>query len=640
MMKRSTSYPKPESLEATAHSHRLEQYSRYAPTLIAGALVVISALFLPLVLFYLAWQLGPPFEKSTLQGALCSSLIFSIPLFFVCISIHKSLVPAGLAEKYLNWKPGFCHALSRTSKGVILICLPLQIIYTSLEWFEGGQWNDSLGRCLFILNMGILAGCFYQASRRLSCEARNRCPQNTPRLSMHLGMLWSICLPVALMIMAAMGFYFTALQLSWRLFWSYAILMGIGLLTSFAGRLLLTTQFRIKLRKLEENKIEQTDQDDKIDISGISTQVNRLLRITAIVATIVIGWQIWSGVLPAVGWLDQVELWNAARDFTVNGVTPSVTLRHLLVAIGLLGITVMLSRNLPGLLEIVLLDRLPLDRGGRYAISFVIRYLVGVFGILLVFRWVGFSWTSVQWLAAGLTVGLGFGLQEIFANLVSGIIILIERPIRVGDFVTVNGVTGNVTQMELRATTIRDLDHRESIIPNKRFITEDVTNWTLSDRLSRIVLPVGIAYGSDTRKAQQTLYRVAKENSNVVFDPPAEVVFSGFGDSTLNFELKVMIPTRELYFQVQHELNMAIDSAFRDENIEIAFPQQDVHLHGLEKLPAISHSADGMAASHDRSSTASAGPGRTMPQTIKQGGVPDPMETREPPDVTHGRRAS
>ena len=111
MMKRSTSYPKPESLEATAHSHRLEQYSRYAPTLIAGALVVISALFLPLVLFYLAWQLGPPFEKSTLQGALCSSLIFSIPLFFVCISIHKSLVPAGLAEKISQLETGILPCL-------------------------------------------------------------------------------------------------------------------------------------------------------------------------------------------------------------------------------------------------------------------------------------------------------------------------------------------------------------------------------------------------------------------------------------------------------------------------------------------------------------------------------------------------
>ena len=109
------------------------------------------------------------------------------------------------------------------------------------------------------------------------------------------------------------------------------------------------------------------------------------------------------------------------------------------------------------------------------------RYLVGVFGLLFAFQVVGFSWGSVQWLAAGLTVGLGFGLQEIFANLISGLIILIERPVRVGDIVTVNGTTGTVCSMQLRATTIRDRDECELIVPNKKFITEDVMNWTLSD---------------------------------------------------------------------------------------------------------------------------------------------------------------
>ena len=634
-MSATTNHSGAEQLEAPGHSHRLEQYSRYAPTLRAGALVIISAMFLPLFLFYLAWQLGPPFEKSTLQGALCSSLVFSIPLFFAGISIHKSLVPGGLAEKYLHWKPGLCRALSRTSQGMILFCLPLQVVYTSLEWFEGGQWNDSFGRFLFILNMAALSVCLYRAVLSLRREDWHHCAQHPSRIYLQRTLFGCIGLPLTLMIMAAMGFYFTAVQLSWRLFWSYAILMGIGLLTGFAGRLLLTTQFRIKLRKLEETREPEMLEEDRIDISGISTQVNRLLRITAIVATLVIGWHIWAGVLPAVNWLDQVALWNAARDFTVNGVTPQVTLRDLLIAIGSLGITIMLSRNLPGLLEIVLLDRLPLDRGGRYAISFVMRYLVGVFGILLAFRWVGFSWTSVQWLAAGLTVGLGFGLQEIFANLVSGIIILIERPIRVGDFVTVNGVTGNVTRMELRATTIRDLDHRESIIPNKRFITEDVTNWTLSDRLSRIVLPVGIAYGSDTRKAQETLYRVARDNPDVVVDPAPEVVFSGFGASTLDFELKVMIPNREIYFEVQHELNMAIDSAFREANIEIAFPQQDVHLHGLEKLASIPHPGQEGAAPSARGL-----PHGTMTRTAKPVNVSGHGDPPQAPDATSKRRAS
>ena len=175
------------------------------------------------------------------------------------------------------------------------------------------------------------------------------------------------------------------------------------------------------------------------------------------------------------------------------------------MSVGILCITWVLSRNLPGLLELTLIDRLPLDRGGRYAISFVVRYLVGLFGVLLACKNVGFSWSSVQWLAGALALGLGFGLQEIFSNLVSGLIILIERPVRVGDFVTINGITGHVSQMQLRATTIRDLDMRELIVPNKKFITEDIINWSLSDQMARLIVNVGVAYESDTKKVQETL---------------------------------------------------------------------------------------------------------------------------------------
>jgi potassium efflux system protein len=180
-------------------------------------------------------------------------------------------------------------------------------------------------------------------------------------------------------------------------------------------------------------------------------------------------------------------------------------------------------------------------------------------------------------------------LQEIFANLVSGLIILFERPIRIGDLVTVNGITGNVTRMQIRATTITDFDRRELIVPNKKFITEDVVNWTLSDSISRLVLPVGIAYGSDTALAERTLLDCARRHPLVMDEPAAQALFKGFGDSTLDFELRIFIATREHYIEVLHQLNTAIDEAFRKENIEIAFPQQDLHIRSVvETLPTLS----------------------------------------------------
>ena len=147
-------------------------------------------------------------------------------------------------------------------------------------------------------------------------------------------------------------------------------------------------------------------------------------------------------------------------------------------------------------------------------------------------------------------------------------------------------MTGTVTSMQLRATTIKDLDFRELIVPNKKFITEDVMNWTLTDRRSRIVLNVGVAYGSDTQLVQESLMKVATRHPLVQSEPPPDVFFNEFGDSTLNFQLRVFIPSREIFAKVKHELNMQVDAEFRAKGIEIAFPQQDIYIKNLKDLPA------------------------------------------------------
>lgn len=155
---------------------------------------------------------------------------------------------------------------------------------------------------------------------------------------------------------------------------------------------------------------------------------------------------------------------------------------------------------------------------------------------------------------------------------------------RVGDFVSVNGITGTVSRMELRATTIRDLDHRELIVPNKKFITDDVMNWTLSDSLYRTIISVGVAYGSDTKLVEDTLLEVARRHPQVRRDPAPEVVFKAFGESTLDFELRVVLPDRDRLPKIQHDLNMAIDQSFRQKNIEIAFPQREIRVRTAEEI--------------------------------------------------------
>ncbi len=192
---------------------------------------------------------------------------------------------------------------------------------------------------------------------------------------------------------------------------------------------------------------------------------------------------------------------------------------------------------------------------------------------MLAFHAIGIGWSKVQWLVAAMTVGLGFGLQEIFANFVSGLIILFERPIRVGDAVTVGDTSGVVTRIRMRATTITDWDHKELIVPNKRFITGEVLNWTLTDPVIRLALPVSIAHGSSAAHVRDTLVRIAKEHPSVAPEPPPNAVFRGLGPSSMDFELYVFV-RREDYGRVLHELNSAVEEALVARGIGIAVPIQ------------------------------------------------------------------
>ena len=180
-----------------------------------------------------------------------------------------------------------------------------------------------------------------------------------------------------------------------------------------------------------------------------------------------------------------------------------------------------------------------------------------------------------------MTVGLGFGLQEIFANFVSGLIILVERPVRVGNTVTICGVSGTVTHIRACATTISDADRKELIVPNKEFITGQLVNWTLTDPVQRMVIKIGVAYGSDPATVTQLLLRAAHDQHDVLADPAPSACFVDFGSSNLDFELRMYLAGLDKFSAVRHSVNVSIESLFREAGIEMAFPQQDVHIRTL-----------------------------------------------------------
>jgi potassium efflux system protein len=259
------------------------------------------------------------------------------------------------------------------------------------------------------------------------------------------------------------------------------------------------------------------------------------------------------------------------------------TVQHITLTNGFLALVFAIvftvaARNLPGVLEILVLQRLPVDAGSRYAIATIAQYVIFSIGFVLIFNSLGVQWDKVQWLVAALSVGLGFGLQEIFANFISGLIILFERPIRIGDQVTINDLTGVVSRIRIRATTVTDLDNKEIVIPNKTFITNQLTNWTLSNSILRVTVPISIAYGSDTHRAHEVIWNVAKSNPRVLNHPKMQLFFLDFGDSSLDFELRVFVGKLSDFLTSRHELHMAINDALNEAGIEIPFPQRDLHI--------------------------------------------------------------
>jgi potassium efflux system protein len=253
-------------------------------------------------------------------------------------------------------------------------------------------------------------------------------------------------------------------------------------------------------------------------------------------------------------------------------------------------------KRFPALLEILLLQRVRMTAGSRYTITTLTTYAIVGVGLIAFFNVIGADWSKVQWLFAALSVGIGFGLQEIVANFISGIIILFERPIRVGDVVTIGDTDGVVTRIQIRATTIRTWDRQELLVPNKEFITGRLLNWSLSDQTTRIKVPVGVAYGSDVEKAMLLMDEAAAANSNVLAEPAPSIIFEAFGDNTLNLVLRVFVDSQDVRMTTLTQLNQAINKRFNEAGITIAFPQRDVHLDTLKPLEVRISRDDGQPA--------------------------------------------
>jgi small-conductance mechanosensitive channel len=255
----------------------------------------------------------------------------------------------------------------------------------------------------------------------------------------------------------------------------------------------------------------------------------------------------------------------------------------LIIAAGFIYGSFLISWILQNLLINEVLLRRGVERGVRVSIKRLVHYVLMFVGFLLAISTLGFEITRLTIMLSALGVGIGFGLQGVVNNFVSGLILLFERPVRVGDYIELGGNWSEIKKIGLRATTVQTFDQADVIIPNADLVTNQVTNWTLSNRRARLIIPVGVAYGSDVSLVIETLKACADAHSTVAKTPAPQVLFLRFGESSLDFELRVWVLDVDNRLTAQSELHQEIDRRFREAKIEIAFPQRDLHLRGVDE---------------------------------------------------------
>jgi len=631
----------------------------YGRTLLALLLTGLCVVVLPALIMLISRRLL--FASDAMTGdsavfgrAAAEALQRSARFLFVALSLWHVCRPRGLAEAHFRWRHSSLKLIRRNLMWLIPVVLPVAFIMNLLEAQPNESFKASLGRLMLV---GLSASVAVFLGRLLKPGGgilQGYLGRKAGGWFERLRFVWytmALGVPLTLAAISLAGYHYTSVQLGQVVFKTFALIIFATILHAMLIRWLLVAQRRLAMEQAKRRKAAQAEAEAaaaasaaghagselssssaaartesggataaelqieaaEVDLSVIGEQTRRLVLLGVWCALLLGLWAAWADVLPALGALRNVELTRQVQTVSetvtaadgsatvraIERIVP-VTLANLLNAILVVVLTVLATRNIPGVLEIAVLQRLPLTASSRYAILTICRYVIMIVGIVLAFSMVGIGWSKVQWLAAAITVGLGFGLQEIFANFVSGIIILFEQPIRVGDTITINDNTGVVTRIRMRATTIRDWDRKEMIIPNKVFVTDRIVNWTLSDTVLRMRLPVGLAYGSDTEHARMLMLGVARRHPLVLRDPEPQAWFNGFGESTLDFDLRVFVANPDHQLTVRHELLSGIDEAFRNAGVEIAFPQRDLHIRsGLDT--AVTRAPHGPSAANPSS---------------------------------------
>lgn len=535
------------------------------------ALMLLTTLALSVPGPMVLWVAGALLDAAPASERFASSLglafCVTARLLFLLNLCAWLLHPQGIAVRTFGWD---VHALAYVSRSVrifTLVFVPL-VFVAVLNGLVYAPFSsrESLGRLVFSLTMISLAALLVRVFRRSSVpmqalQARSERSWMVQFHSVWFGVL--VTLPLALAVASMIGYFVAAEYFFGRIIVSLVVVQGIILLNA-----LLIVQ--VRANEAGEANAVNAGRHAAAPHSAtreISEEKRSLINLFIVIALLSGLWSVWRDSLPVLSVIGDHALWTYTSMVKGKEVIHPLTVAGFLTALIIAAVSIVVVRNISGFLDVVLLKRVDMRADTSFAVKVIARYLVILAGVILASRKLGLGWDDVQWLVAALSVGLGFGLQEIFGNLVAGLMMLAERPVRIGDIVTVGDVTGTVSKIQARATTVTDFDNKEILIPNKSFITDRVINWTLSNQTTRLLLKVSVPRGTDVGRAQKVLLDVVLANRDVSTALPPAVLCLGMVDKGLEFEVSAFVDSFDKRRRVQHELNGAIDLALRESGI-------------------------------------------------------------------------
>lgn len=533
--------------------------------------------------------------------AIGNGVTATVPVLWIFMISASFAHPHGLFIAHFRWSPAQVARAMRFYRMSVWLIIPLMMALITFENYNDREFAGSLGRLCFILlciALSLVTNSLKRAGIPLYLDKKGSGENKVNQA------LWSLLIsaPLIAALASLLGYLATSQALLARLETSVAIWFFLLVIYHIIRRWMLIQRRRIAFDRAKQRRADILAQRAKgeddtphsnstegsidveepvIDLDVISAQSLRLVRSMLTMIALVSVIFLWSEIHSAFGFLENIRLWDVSS--TTNGVESiqPITMGSLLIAILVIIVTAQLVRNLPALLELALLQHLDLTPGTGYAISTITKYLVILFGGLLGFSMLGIEWAKFQWLVAALGLGLGFGLQEIFANFVSGLIILFEKPIRIGDTVTIRDLTGSVTKINTRATTISDWDRKEIIVPNKAFITEQFINWSLSDSITRVVLTVPAPAETNSEEVTEILLTASKRCALVLDNPAPEVYLVDLQQGIQIFELRIYAAEMSHRMPLRHEIHQLILAGFREHDIVLPFPPFQVRMETL-----------------------------------------------------------